>query len=74
MTINLYLIRDCLTDGSVAHGVRVSVPGESHLDLDCLDEPNADSLRASLFDVFRRYRLDPFMVFAEVHKVAGWEV
>lgn len=71
--INIHIIRDTLTDGSEAFGVRLAIPGQGYLDLDCLGERNADALAAALADTFAMHAVEPQLQMTEITKTAGWE-
>ncbi len=71
MEISLYRIRDHLTEGTDAFGVRLEIGGE-HLDIDCESEAEADSLLVDLGELLAEYRHSPVIKSGDVVKEAGW--
>jgi hypothetical protein len=74
MNIHISLIRDRLSDGSEAFGIRIAAPGDGRVDLDCFGERHAESLMHALAEALILHGLDPAMTADAIRKNAGWEV
>ena len=68
-----HIVRDSLTDGSEAFGVRLVADGQE-LEVDCHGERNAESLAAAVGDAFVRHGIAASTAVPEVRKSAGWSV